>query len=66
MGQADVLDILQSSENDWSTSKEISRKVDSSKGSVLLALKKLIQQGFVEKRRKPDERYGFQYRVKSS
>jgi len=65
MGQAEVLDILRCSGNEWSTSKEISRKADVSKGSVLLALKKLRKQGSVERRRKPDERYGFQYRFKA-
>jgi len=64
MGQADVLEILQTNRSEWSTSKEICQKVDVSQGSVLLALKKLRQQGTVERRRKPDERYCFQYRFK--
>ncbi len=65
MGQADVLEILRNSRSEWSTSKDICKKVDVSMSSVLLALKKLRQQGFVERRRKPDDRYGFQYRFKS-
>ena len=65
MGQGDVLEILQKSTGEWFTSKEICEEVDASNSSVSIALKKLIQQGYVERRRKPDERYGFQYRVRS-
>ena len=57
-----MLEILEGSEGEWSTSCEISQNVDASRGSVLLALKRLRMQGVVERRRDPAERYGFQYR----
>ena len=62
MGQAEVIELLQNHPHQWFTTKEISENINISRPAVIESLKRLIQQEVVEKRRNPEERFGFQYR----
>ena len=64
MGQSEVIEFLQNQPNQWFTATEISIDIDLTKVTVCGLLKRLKQQGVVEKRRNPEERRSVQYRVK--
>ncbi len=50
MGQGDVLEILET--GGWHTVTQMSEKLDKTKSSISLSLRKLIKQGLVEKKEK--------------
>ncbi len=63
MGQAEVVEFLRNHADSWFTSKEIWENINISRAAVVESLRRLKLQDVVEKRRNPDERYGFQYRL---
>ena len=65
MGQAEVIEFLENHSRRWFPTKDISQNINISKGAVSGSLKRLIQQGLVEKRRDFEKKIGFQYRFKS-
>jgi len=64
MGQAEVIEFLQNHPHRWFKATEISLDINHSKVTVCGSLKRLKQQGVVEKRRNPEERHEFQFRFK--
>jgi DNA-binding MarR family transcriptional regulator len=64
MGQAEVIELLQNHPRQWFTATEISLDIDLTKVTVCGLLKRLKQQGVVEKQRNPEERRSVQYRIK--
>ena len=65
MGQAEVIEFFQNRPVQWFTATEISLDINLSKVTVCGSLKRLKQQGVVEKRRNPEERRSVQYRFKA-
>ena len=63
MGQAEVTKFLEYRLGRWFTSKEISRNVNTSTVSVTHSLRKLIEQGEVQRRRDVENKYGYQYKL---
>ncbi len=63
MGQQEVYDFLKNNRNSWFTSKEITKKLNTSLGSVTMSLKKLRQSGILH-HRFTGERNSYQYRFK--
>ncbi len=62
MGQAEVTEFLEYRLGRWFTSKEISLNVNTSTVSVAHSLRKLIEQGEVQRRRDVKNKYGYQYK----
>jgi len=63
MGQQEVYDFLKKNKNAWFTSKEITKKLSISLGSVTTSLKKLRQSGVLY-HRFTGRRHLYQYRFK--
>ena len=63
MGQQEVYDFLKKDRNNWFTSKEITKKLNISLGSVTMSLKKLRQSGILH-HRFTGGRHRYQYRFK--
>jgi len=63
MGQQEVYDFLKKNRSVWFTSKEITKKLNISLGSVTMSLKKLRQSGILY-HRFTGERHLYQYRFK--
>ena len=63
MGQQEVYDFLKENRNNWFTSKDITKKLSISLGSVTMSLKKLRQSGILH-HRSTGERHSYEYRFK--
>jgi len=63
MGQQEVYDFLKENRNNWFTSKEITKKLSISLGSITMSLKKLRQSGILH-HRFTGERHSYEYRFK--
>lgn len=63
MGQQEVYDFLKENKSSWFTSKDITKKLSISLGSITMSLKKLRQTGLLH-HRFTGERNSYQYRFK--
>ena len=63
MGQQEVYDFLKENKHEWFTSKEITKQLNISLGSVTMSLKKLRQSGILH-HKFTGERNSYQYRFK--